>query len=578
MALHEFIHSLELGAGKRLIMLGSLMVISIFIGFLYYFLEFSGFHHMSSMDNAQLGRSLAEGRGFTTSVIRPNNLAQMRYHYETSLGRPATEVDVKQFPELSRAPLYPFALSVLYRTPLVQFDQEPGDILKRGYQPEFITIVFNQLIVAFSALLVLALSVRMFDWRVGWIAVIVYITSNLLWEFSLTAIPTNLTIMLVVALMLCLHEAISCDEMDQALPVWIYLPLSSVIMAMIIYTQFILLWLLIPYGIFLLVAFRYRMVPAILAVVLALGMVAPWGYYLYSVSGNPVGSNFQLLSSDRAEHGATEVEKNYQPDVGGKVRTILRKLVVGSSYALTHFYELSGSNLAVLLFVVSFIHPFKRRRVLLLRFLTLAMIVFTVIGNAMIDSKPETVSELNPFIPFVSVMTAFGAAMFLILLDRTGINLRLVRGIIIGIFLALCAAPMVLTLMPPHAPRVQYPPYHPPMLRYMEKAVNPEEVMMSDMPWATAWYTNRTSFLMPRNLEQFYAIHNEHTPIKALLLTPVTWKESLIDIDKGKLENWAVLIKREGIPENFPLDTPVALPPNEDEYLFFSDENRWQSR
>ncbi len=578
MAVHDFIHSLELGRGRRLILLFSIIAISAFVGVLYIFLEFSGFHRISSMDNAQLARSLAEGRGFTTNYIRPNNLAQLRAYYETKLGRPAAEVAVERFPEINRAPLYPVLLSIIYRTPAVNFEQDPREILDQGYRPEIAAIVFNQLVFTASAFVLLVLAVRMFDWRVGWLTMTVYLTCNAMWLFTLSAMPTNLVILFIASMTLCLHEAIWADESDNTWPVWILLPMSAVFFGLTVYTQYIFVWLLIPYILFVLVAFRFRLLPALVTVGLVVALMAPMYLYLYQKSGNPLGGNLQLLIASEAELGATEVEKNYIEASGGRIKSILRKTIEGFSNAFEHFFSLSGSSLAVVLFLVSFLHPFKRRRVLLLRLFVAGMLFFSILGTSLIFPSPETLSELNPIIPFWPLMAAYGVAMFFILLDRTGINLALLRGVIIAIFLLLCATPMILQLLPPGSPRVMYPPYHPPMLRFMTKGVNPGEMMMSDMAWATAWYTNRTSLLMPKNLEQFYAIHGDHHPVKALLLTPITWEESLIDIDKGKLENWAVLIKREGIPEGFPLTFPTALPPNDDEYLFFSDERRWESQ
>ncbi|MEM1060366.1 MAG: hypothetical protein AAGK14_14075 [Verrucomicrobiota bacterium] len=576
MAIHELVNSLEKGLGKKVILTATVLAAAAFVGFLSYLFEFGGFEDSASMDNGQLARSLAEGRGYTTSIVRPNTLAQLRRHY-TQQGRPAKDVNIQRFPEVSRAPAYPMALSLLYRLPFIAFDQEPTDILKQGYWPEFFTTVFNQLIIAATALILLVLGVRMFDWRVGWTTVVIFIGTSLIWQFSLTALPTNLLFFLMAALFLCLEEAIVADETDRAVRVWLLLPASSVFMALVIYTQYYLAWLLIPYGLFLLVAFRYRLFPAIVAMLLALVLVAPWGYFLYEKTGNPVGSNLQLVLTQVGEE-QVDVEKNYFMVQGGRVRLLLRKIMEGAGYSIENVYRLAGSSVAVVLYVVSFLHAFRRRRVLLLRLLILGFLAFSIFGAVLFDPTPLPLSELNAFAPYISLMAMYGTAMFFILLDRTGIHLRMVRYLILTVFLLVNVAPLAVKLLPPNNTQMRYPPYHPPMLRYIQRAVEPNELLMTDMPWATAWYTNRVSLLKPKTLQQFYDIHEGHYPVKAMLLTPITWEASLLEIDKGKLEDWSVLIKREGIPEKFPLIFPVALPPNEDEYLFFSDENRWQSR
>jgi hypothetical protein len=135
--------------------------------------------------------------------------------------------------------------------------------------------------------------------------------------------------------------------------------------------------------------------------------------------------------------------------------------------------------------------------------------------------------------------------------------------------------PMIVTLMPPRPSPYQYPPYFPPMIRTVSQMMKPDEIIMSDMPWATAWYGDRVSLWMPHDIKEFYSINDSLHPISGLLLTPISWSWPLMEIDRGEAD-WAPMIRRQTLPHGFPLEAYTALPPNRNEYTFFSDRMRWR--
>ena len=69
--LQDLIHKLEVGAGPRAIRWGAagLALAMLMVGY-----NWRGFKNMTSqeaMDSAQLGRNLAQGKGYTTLFVRP---------------------------------------------------------------------------------------------------------------------------------------------------------------------------------------------------------------------------------------------------------------------------------------------------------------------------------------------------------------------------------------------------------------------------------------------------------------------------------------------------------------------------
>ena len=53
--------------------------------------------------------------------------------------------------------------------------------------------------------------------------------------------------------------------------------------------------------------------------------------------------------------------------------------------------------------------------------------------------------------------------------------------------------------------------------------MKPNELMMSDVPWAVAWYGDRQCVWLTRDAQaEFFAINDYLKPVQALYLTPET--------------------------------------------------------
>jgi len=118
-----------------------------------------------------------------------------------------------------------------------------------------------------------------------------------------------------------------------------------------------------------------------------------------------------------------------------------------------------------------------------------------------------------------------------------------------------------------------------------------DELMMSDMPWAVAWYGNRKclwntldapSELKSAKRSDFFEIHDYEKPIQGILLTRITtdakWFSQMIqsqDFAWGKFMLECLL--RTNVPSGFPLK---YSPPGflQEGLLFLSDSrSRWES-
>ena len=177
----------------------------------------------------------------------------------------------------------------------------------------------------------------------------------------------------------------------------------------------------------------------------------------------------------------------------------------------------------------------------------------------------------------------FGVAFFFILLDQLQVENPWLRQAAIVGFVLLMSAPLILRLLPPRGYAVNYPPYYPPVTQEVARWLSPEEMMMSDMPWAVAWYGDRqcvwtTLDAGAQKGDDFYRVNDYGKLIKGLYLTPVTTNSRfLTEMRQGAEGVWGrfyldvVVLKN--LPRGFPLQTaPPSLLPDQ---LFLSDHVRW---
>ena len=69
--LHDFIYGLEEGVGKRWLRLAAAILALLLILLCYNWICFRNMGTQEARDYAQLGRNIAEGKGYTTLFIRP---------------------------------------------------------------------------------------------------------------------------------------------------------------------------------------------------------------------------------------------------------------------------------------------------------------------------------------------------------------------------------------------------------------------------------------------------------------------------------------------------------------------------
>jgi hypothetical protein len=135
--------------------------------------------------------------------------------------------------------------------------------------------------------------------------------------------------------------------------------------------------------------------------------------------------------------------------------------------------------------------------------------------------------------------------------------------------------------LPPRPVPIAYPPYYPPHLQEASQFLESSELLLTDMPWATAWYGDRQSVWTPLDDRQsFFRIHDEHKKVSALLLTPLTTDAAFRrEILQGRDHAWSrfavEVMLRTNVAPGFPLRQAWSY--GAPDHLLLSDRPRWQA-
>jgi hypothetical protein len=562
----------------------------------YNFIIYHGLNDAQSMDNAQLARQLVRNQGFTTEFLRPQAVAQLREYAVSQsklTGKPRDLFPAAQFPpgvprilpDTYNPPGYPCLLAAWFYVIRPDFDQVSSAInASRMYSPDRWIPFLNQGFMLLTAILVFALGRRLFDDRVAWMALVAFLGTNLIWQYTLTALSTSVLMFLITAALMCALEIYcvgeACFESEDRsfAPAWFWAIAAALLLAAACLTRLHLLVLLVPLFVLLKVMPRANFFLCAVIALVVIGLVTPWFLHLNAVSGNPLGSNFTLLLSGEGDYSGNQIYCTTSiPSYEQIFKNVGKKELSGFRWHFEHAWTLLGSNPFILFFGVSILHQFKRLRTRLFHWFLFGSALVLIPANNLGSAVPDAIGPWNVVVVLFPCMLVFGCAFFFVLLDRLNTRLRLLDNLIIITALALTAAPLALTLTASSNLLFNFPPYLPPTIKDMGQLAQPDEWITTDMPWATAWYADRASLWLPDSISDFENFHNNVCPTGVLLFTPVSWSEPISTFTTGEYKDWSAFVPTSpdlAAPLNFPLTAHWTIPGGAD-YILWSDRPRW---
>jgi 4-amino-4-deoxy-L-arabinose transferase-like glycosyltransferase len=574
-----FIHALEEGGWVSRIRLILLIAAIAMVYFIVIFSQFKGLSNDKGMDQAQIGRQLADGHGFTTKFIRPMAYSQ----FVTRLGSfPTGEI-----PDTYNAPLNPWFNSVLLRMTRSSWNMTLKDVV---YTSDRVIAGASLLFFLFSVGINFTIAKRLFDRRLALLGMGLVLVCNVFWDFSQTGLPQMMMLFIFSAVNYCFMRAIDARAADKSPLLWI--GLSGVGFGLMVLAHGLAIWIFAGALVYMGIAFwprsgpwwvRILLHPAWIPLLTVLAMEGPWLLRLYRLTGNPFGVAMytglgQLVGTE------SQVMRSQSLDTSGLSLSWFRAKVEANTVSqLSGIYAYLGNSPIAPVFFISMLHFFKRSETASFRWYLFTMWLFALLGMSVFGLPEDSSIHANDLhVLFIPLMIFYGLAFLLVLwtrmaMERSEVTLRLVRwSFFVGVYL-ISVFPLAHELITA-AGRVQWPPYVPPYIAILGEWTNPDEIITSDMPWAVAWYADRKCIWLPDTVSNFMDIndyHRLHGAIVGLYLTPISGDSRFYsDIVKGEYKEWSPFILRNLNTKGFPLQAVTALP-IDNECIFYSDRNRW---
>ena len=315
-------------------------------------------------------------------------------------------------------------------------------------------------------------------------------------------------------------------------------------------------------------------------------MVSPWIWRNVQVSGTPFGTAGYAIVEGTYLFPENKLERSLSPDFNSLgVKPFLYKLSTNSRQIFQDDLPKLGGSWVTALFLAGLLLGFRNPAIQRLRYFLLAALLLLILvqafGKTQLAEDSPVINSENLLVLTVPLVFIFGAGLFFMLLDQWNIKLRELRVLVIVVFAVVMCLPLLYVFAPPRISPVNYPPYYPPSIQQTCGWMKPDELMMSDIPWALAWYGNRQCLWLTLNAEsEFFAVNDYLKPVRGLYITPKTMDARFLsEWVRAAEHSWpkfifySVLPSR--IPSTFPLQyMPTGLLP---EQLFLADYPRWNN-
>jgi len=599
--IQRLIHMLEVGAGSRYLRVFALVMAVVALAFLYNIRAYRNLAAPEAMDAAQLARNLSEGRGYTTLFIRPFSLYLVQQHNEPSIpvaltnGTPDFAQIRTAHPDLANPPGYPLLLAGLMKVLPFNYPVNlKGTFWANNgsfwrYQPDFLIALFNESLLVIVVVLTFFLAKKLFDSNVAWLSAILVLVCELLWRFSISGLSTMLLLVIFLGLVLLLLEIErgAREPAPRAGRLLGWAVAAGLLTGIGALTRYGFGWTIIPVAMFLLLFSGPRKMFNLLAALAAFALVlTPWIIRNEAVSGTAFGTAGYAVVEGTYLFPRFQLQRSLHPDLTHALWLTLyvQKLCGYLRGNLTGDLLKSGATWAGGLFFAGLFLGFRSTGARRLRyFLLMCLPVFILVqslGRTQLSEQSPEINSENLLVLLVPLVFVFGASFFFTLLEQMTLPLMQLRYAVIAGFVALCGLPLALALLPPQTVPVVYPPYFPPELQQTANWMKPEELMMSDVPWAVAWYGHRQCVWLSLDAKtEFFAISDYLKPVQALYLTPQTMDGRFVsdwvqthDFSWGNFVVDSVVKNK--IPDNFSLrHAPTGFLPDR---LFLTDRDRWK--
>lgn len=581
MHLQDLVHRITEGAGERVARVLTCLLCFVALTLAYDLRGYKTLTTQEAMDTAQVARNIAEGRGYTTLSLKPFHLGMLQRH----AGPAGTPVE-RRVPEINIAPVYPALMAAVFKVGAFRCGSgrsvAPWDL-----EPWIMGL--NQVLFFLAAMLLFRIASQLFDRSVAWLASGVFVATDLMWQFSVSGLSTMLLMvffLLIVQGLTRLDRLVNVPAAERRSGVGVCIAIG-VVLGLGALTRYSFAWIAVPVLLFVAMSVSQGRVKLCMAVAIAFfAIMTPWLVRNYQVSGYPFGSaSYSVFQStyplpgdllERSIDAKNALSRIDASDFADKLLTNLR-------FILSNELPKFGGNWISAFFLVGMLVPFRRAVLSKLRLFVLGalliMMVIQALGQTHLSEDSPLLNSENLLVVLSPMVFVFGAALFFTLLEQLDTHSPTVRNAVVGVFGATVCAPFILVFLTPQPPpAIVYEAFNP---SYIQRVVNwtgEDELMISDVPSAVAWYGYQTCVELPLDCREQFELLNRIKPVRAIYLTQRTTAKFMSQRagNPGTWERFALDCWAKGeVPDRFPLTkAPTGFLP---ERVFLSATDRWVS-
>jgi hypothetical protein len=314
-------------------------------------------------------------------------------------------------------------------------------------------------------------------------------------------------------------------------------------------------------------------------------LLGPWIARNLSMSGTPFGTAGYAILETTGMFPDNRLMRSLEPNLSNvPLMMIWTKLIVNARVIVQETLPSLGGTWLSAFFLVGLLVNFRNPALRRLRWFLAGCIgtfaIVQALGRTHLSDDVPTFNSENLLVIAAPLVIAYGAALFYLLLDQIHLPFRELRYAVVSVFTTLVSLPLILAFLPPKAMPVVFPPYLPPAIETVSSWLKPNELLMTDVPWAAAWYGNRQAIWAPPNSRtDFFAVNDYLKPVAALYLSPMTMDARFLSgwLRAGE-GSWGMFVlealTQKEPPAWFPLrKSQAGWLPN---HLVLTDWERWK--
>ncbi|MFU8780486.1 MAG: glycosyltransferase family 39 protein [Kiritimatiellia bacterium] len=452
---------------------------------LWAFFQFEGLRSPAVMEQAAVARNLASGRGFVTHVVRPFDLWMIGMSEEATTG---------PIPVLWHAPFYPYVLAGAYRLVRPAYAFSLSGLMDAEVR---VMVPLSILLLLLTAWAIWSLARHLYDERVARLSAAVFLVSPLSLQLVLETGAMPLAMVLAALLGLLAWKAVASSlAPNRQWMVLLYTVCAGITGGLVVLTDYRAILLALGIVVFLGVNLqRHRWLWVGLYSVMVLAVLLPWvlsqrAYGWWGVMAYPYGALLETTAfpADTLLRDPEPVLRNWQVALG------IREGLAQRCAMLLDGRSLLAAGFVLVFFLVSLFQSDEHHWNRYLKWIVVVLFVLSPVFPMIPGASHGVWAIVFPF------MVLFGVQAFCALLEKEEFFDPSAKPILTGLFVVLCLLPSGTRLLQRGAER-PYPPYHGSLQAYVGHWVQPEQVLVTDIPWATAWYGGQVSLLWPNLAE-----------------------------------------------------------------------------